>query len=83
MGVAGGQCSAALRAIQMKLSPSVMMWGGMMGHGLTDLHFVMQESKLTLITTYTTSLKKIVKPAFNDSAVQRILFRQPNNGLFQ
>ena len=43
MGVAGGQCSAALRAIQMKLSPSVMMWGGMMGHGLTDLHFVIQE----------------------------------------
>ena len=43
MGVTGGQCSAALRAIQMKLSPSVMMWGGMMGHGLTDLHFVVQE----------------------------------------
>ena len=32
-----------LRANQMKLSSSVMMWGGMMGHGLTDLHFVMQE----------------------------------------
>ena len=32
-----------LRANQMKLSSSVMMWGGMMGHGLTDLHFVMHE----------------------------------------
>ena len=32
-----------LQANQMKLSPSVIMWGGMMGHGLTDLHFVMQE----------------------------------------
>ena len=31
------------RANQMKLSPSVMVWGRMMGHELTDLHFVMQE----------------------------------------
>ena len=33
------------RADQMKFSPSVMMWGGMTGHGLTDLHFVPQEMK--------------------------------------
>ena len=39
----GSQEGSALRANQMKLSPSVMMWSGMMGHGLTDLHFVMQE----------------------------------------
>ena len=32
------------RAIHMKLSPSVMMWGGMMGQELADLHFVMQET---------------------------------------
>ena len=34
----GSQESNVLRANQMKLSPSVMMWGGMM-----ELHFVMQE----------------------------------------
>ena len=39
----GSQEGSVLRANQMKLGPSVMMWGGMMGHGLTDLHFVMQE----------------------------------------
>ena len=39
----GSQEGNFLRVNQMKLSPSVMMWGGMMGHGLTDLHFVMQE----------------------------------------
>ncbi len=39
----GSQEGNVLRANQMKLSPSVMMWGGMMKHGLTDLHFVMQE----------------------------------------
>ena len=37
----GSQESNVLRANQMKLSPSVMMWGGMMGHGLTDLYFAM------------------------------------------
>ena len=30
----------------MKLSPSVMMWGEMMGHGLTDLHFFLQEIQI-------------------------------------
>ena len=41
----GSQEGNVLRAsqIQMKHSPSIMMWGGMMGHGLTDLHFLMQE----------------------------------------
>ena len=41
----GSQEGNVLRANKMKLSPSVRMWGGMMGqrHGLTDLHFVMQE----------------------------------------
>ena len=39
----GSQESNVRRANQMKLSPSVMMWGGMMGHGLTDLHFAMPE----------------------------------------
>ena len=39
----GSQEGNVLRANQMMLSPSVMMWGGMMGYGLTDLHFVMQE----------------------------------------
>ena len=41
----GSQEGNVLRAIQiqMKHSPSIMMRGGMMGHGLTDLRFVMQE----------------------------------------
>ena len=39
----GSQEGNVLRANQMKLSPFIIMWGGMMGHGLTDLHFVMQE----------------------------------------
>ena len=39
----GSQECNVLRANQIRLSPSVMMWGGMMGHRLTDLHFVMQE----------------------------------------
>ena len=53
-----------LRADQMKPSPSVMMWGGMMRHGLTDFHFVMQEIyKLTPIITSTTTLIKTLKPA--------------------
>ena len=39
----GSQEGNVLRTNQMKLSLSVMMWGGIMGHGLTDLHFVMQE----------------------------------------
>ena len=43
MIVWGSHEGTILRANQMKLSPSVMMWGGMMGHGLTDLHFVMQK----------------------------------------
>ena len=38
----GSQEVNILRANQLNLSPSVMMWGGMMGHGLTNLH-VMQE----------------------------------------
>ena len=33
------------RADQMKFSPSVMVWGGVTWHGLTDLHFVPQEMK--------------------------------------
>ena len=51
-----------------------------MGHGLTDLYFVLR--LLTLITTSTTSLKKIVKPLmtvlFSESS-----FVSQNNGLFQ
>ena len=39
----GSQEDNVLRANQMKLNPSVMVWGGMMRHGLTDLHFVMPE----------------------------------------
>ena len=39
----GSQEGNVLQANQMKLNPSVMMRGGIMGHGLTDLHFVMQE----------------------------------------
>ena len=42
----GSQEGNVLRANQMKLSPSVMMSGGMMGHGLTDLRFVMQEIQI-------------------------------------
>ena len=33
------------RADQMKASPSVMAWGGMTGHELTDFHLVHQEMK--------------------------------------
>ena len=39
----GSQEGNVLRANQMKLSPSVMMRGEMMGHRLIDLNFVMQE----------------------------------------
>ena len=39
----GSQDWNVLRANQMKLSPFVGMWGGIMGRGLTDLHIVMQE----------------------------------------
>ena len=35
----GSQEGNVLRVNQMKLIPSVMMLGGVMGHGLTDLHF--------------------------------------------
>ena len=48
----GSQEGNVLLANQMKLSPSLMMWGGIMGHRLiTDLHFVLcKKYKLTLIT---------------------------------
>ena len=39
----GSQDGNVLRANQMKLSPFVGMWGGIMGRGLTELHLVMQE----------------------------------------
>ena len=79
----GSQEGNVPRADQMKFSPSVMVWGGMTGHGLTDLHFVPQGMKINSDYYIDNILEKIVKPAFNDSVVQRILFRPPNTGLFQ
>ena len=68
---------------QMKFSPSVMVWGDMMGHGLTDINFVSQGTKINSDYNIDNILEKLVKPAFNDSVVQRMLFSAPNAGLFQ
>ena len=70
-------------ANQMKFNPSVMVWGGMTGHGLTDLHFVPQEMNFDSDYYIDNILQKIVKLAFNDNVVHRNLFRQLNLGLFQ
>ena len=67
----------------MKFSPSVIVWGGMTGHGLTDLHFVPQEMKINTDYYIYNILEKIVKPAFNDNVVHGNLFRQLNIRLFQ
>jgi hypothetical protein len=79
----GSQEGNVPRADQMKFSPSVMVWGGMTGHGLTDLHFVPQGVKINSDYYIDNILKKLAKPAFNDSVVQRMLFSAPNAGLFQ
>lgn len=79
----GSQEGNVPRADQMKFSPSVMVWGGMTGHGLTDLHFVPQGVKINSEYYIDNILKKLAKPAFNDSVVQRMLFSAPNTGLFQ
>lgn len=79
----GSQEGNVPRADQMKFSPSVMVWGGMTGHGLTDLHFVPQGVKINSDYYIDNILKKLAKPAFNDSVVQRMLFSAPNTGLFQ
>ena len=67
----------------MKFNPSVMVWGGMTGHGLTDLHLVPQGMKIDSAFYIDNNLEKIVKPAFNDNVVQRNLFCQLNIGLLQ
>ena len=79
----GWQEDIVLRVDQMKFSPSVMVRGGMTGHGLTDLHFVSQEMKINSDYYIHNILEKIVKPAFNDNVVQRNLFHQLNLKLFQ
>jgi hypothetical protein len=79
----GSQEGNVPRADQMKFSPSVMVWGGMTGHGLTDLHFVPQGVKINSDYYIDNILKKLAKPAFNDSIIHRLLFSAPNTGLFQ
>ena len=79
----GSQEGNVPRADQIKFSPSVMVWGGMTGHGLTDLHFVPQGVKINSDYYIDNILKNLAKAAFNDTVVQRMLFSAPNTGLFQ
>ena len=79
----GSQEDNVPRADQMKFSPSVMVWGEMTGHGLTDLHFFPPGTKINSDYYINSILNKLVKPAFNDSVVQQRLFSAPNTGLFQ
>lgn len=79
----GSQECNVPRADQMKFSPSVMVWGGMTGYGLTDLHFIPSGMKINSDYYIDDILQRLVKPAFSDTAVQRTLFSAPNAGLFQ
>lgn len=79
----GSQEDNVPRADQMKFSPSVMVWGGMTGHGLTDLHFFPPGTRINSDYYIDNILDRLVKPAFNDSVVQKRLFSAPNTGLFQ
>jgi hypothetical protein len=79
----GSQEDNVPRADQVKFSPTVMVWGGMTGHGLTDLHFVPQGTKINSDYYIDNILEKLVKSAFSGSVVERMLFSAPHKGLFQ
>jgi hypothetical protein len=70
-------------ALQMKFSPSVMVWGGMTGYGLTNLHFIPQGMRINSDYYIENILKKVVKPAFNVNVIDGLLFSASGNGVFQ
>jgi len=74
-------------AYQLKQSSKWIIWGGMRGRGLTELHFIPPGQTLTADFYITNVLEKEVKPLLsrnlaNEATIKRKLFSSNRNMTF-
>lgn len=75
-------------ALQVKFSPTILVWGGMTANGLTRLHFVPQHTSINSEYYVNNILKKELKPVYSrlntfGTISKRRLFIDNASSLFQ